>query len=52
MFAGLRRGRTTVFAAPLALDRPPVRLGAAHAYVPSATDGRVWLAGVDCDRRR
>ena len=29
---------------------PPVRLGAAHAYVPSATEGRVWLAGLDCDR--
>jgi hypothetical protein len=50
VFSGLRRGRTTVFAAPLALDRPPVRLGAAHAYVPSATEGRVWLAGADCDR--
>ena len=50
VFAGLQRGRTTVFAVPLALDRRPVRLGAAHAYVPSATDGRVWLAGVDCDR--
>jgi hypothetical protein len=50
VFAGLRHGRTTVFAVPLALDAPPVRLGAAHAYVPSATEGRVWLAGVDCDR--
>ncbi len=46
VFAGLQRGRTTVFAVPLALDRRPARLGAAHAYVPSATDGRVWLAGV------
>jgi hypothetical protein len=50
VFAGLQRGRTTVFAIPLAFDRPPVRLGTAHAYVPSATDGRVWLAGVDCKR--
>ena len=50
VFAGVKRGRTTVFAAPVALDRPPVRLGAAHAFVPSATEGRVWLAGVDCDR--
>jgi hypothetical protein len=50
VFAGLRRDRTTVYAAPLALDRPPVRLGAAHTYVPSATDGRVWLAGADCDQ--
>ena len=50
VFAGLRGDRTTVYAAPLALDRPPVRLGAAHAYVPSATEGRVWLAGSDCDR--
>jgi hypothetical protein len=50
VFAGLRRGRTTVFAAPVSLDRPPVRLGAAHAFVPSATEGRVWLVGLDCDR--
>jgi hypothetical protein len=50
VFAGMKRGRTTVFAAPVSLDRPPVRLGAAHAFVPSATDGRVWLAGLDCDR--
>jgi hypothetical protein len=50
VFAGVKRGRTTVFAAPVSLDRPPVRLGAAHAFVPSATEGRVWLAGLDCDR--
>jgi hypothetical protein len=52
VFAGLRGDRTTVFAAPVSLDAPPVRLGAAHMYVPSATAGRVWLAGLDCDRRR
>ena len=50
VFAGVKRGRTTVFAAPVSLDRPPVRLGAAHAFVPSATEGRVWLAGLDCGR--
>ena len=52
VFAGLRGSRTTVFSIPVALDRPPVRLGPAHQFVPSATPGRVWLAGVDCDRRR
>ena len=50
VFAGLQKGRTTVYSAPLALDGPPVRLGSAHVYVPSATAGRMWLAGVDCDR--
>ena len=50
VFAGVQRGRTTVFAAPVSLARPPVRLGAAHAFVPAATEGRVWLAGLDCDR--
>ena len=50
VFAGVKRGRTTVFAVRVSLDRPPVRLGAAHAFVPSATEGRVWLAGLDCDR--
>ena len=39
-----------MYSAPLALDGPPVRLGSAHVYVPSATAGRMWLAGVDCDR--
>jgi len=43
---------TTAYAVPLSLDRRPTRLGAAHMYVPSATDGRVWLAGTDCDRVR
>ena len=52
VFAGMSKGRTTVFSAPIALDGPPVRLGAAHAFVPSATQGRVWLAGLDCDRPR
>jgi hypothetical protein len=30
------------------LDREPRRLGSAHAFVPSAVDGRVWLAGTRC----
>jgi len=51
VFAGLQKGRTTVYSAPLALDGPPVRLGSAHVFVPSATAGRVWLAGTDCNRR-
>lgn len=51
VFAGVRRGRTMVYSAPVSLERPPTRLGAAHAFVPSATEGRVWLAGVDCSRR-
>jgi hypothetical protein len=52
VFAGLIDTRTVVFSVPLSLDRPPQRLGSAHAFVPSATDGRVWLAGVDCSRKR
>jgi hypothetical protein len=52
VFSGLIEGGTTVFSIPLALDRRPRRLGTAHAFVPSATDGRVWLAGTDCDRMR
>jgi hypothetical protein len=48
----VKQGLTTVFSAPLTLDRPPIRLGTAHAFVPSATAGRVWLAGMDCDRPR
>jgi hypothetical protein len=48
IFAGIRRGRTVVYSVPAALDRPPRRLGTAHAFVPSATEGRVWLAGVVC----
>jgi hypothetical protein len=51
VFAGVRRGRTVVYSVPVSLDRAPSRLGAAHAFVPSATEGRVWLAGVDCSRR-
>jgi hypothetical protein len=52
VFAGVGGGgRTTVFSAPVSLDRAPKRLGRAHAFVPSATAGRVWLAGVDCSRR-
>jgi hypothetical protein len=52
VFAGMSKGRTTVFSLPLALDGPPVRLGAAHMFVPSLTPGRVWLAGMNCDRPR
>ncbi len=52
VFAGLIDTRTVVFSVPLSLDRPPRRLGSAHAFVPSATEGRVWLAGVDCSRKR
>jgi hypothetical protein len=51
VFAGVRGDRTVVFSAPVSLDRPPRRLGSAHAFVASATEGRVWLAGVDCGRR-
>jgi hypothetical protein len=50
IFGGVRRGRTVVYSAPVSLDRAPTRLGGAHAFVPSATEGRVWLAGVDCSR--
>jgi hypothetical protein len=52
IFAGFRRGRTIVFSAPLSLDRRPTRLGIAHNFVPSATEGRVWLAGTTCTRAR
>jgi hypothetical protein len=50
--AGVIESRTVVFSVPLSLDRPPRRLGSAHAFVPSATEGRVWLAGGDCSRKR
>jgi hypothetical protein len=50
VFSGIRRDRTIVYSAPLTLDRPPLRLGPAHLVVPSATEGRVWLLGVDCHR--
>jgi hypothetical protein len=50
IFAAVQKGRTVVFSAPIALDEPPRRLGTAHAFVPSATEGRVWLAGMDCSR--
>jgi hypothetical protein len=52
VFAGFVDTRTVVFSIPLSLDRPPRRLGSAHAFVPSATEGRVWLAGVDCSSNR
>jgi hypothetical protein len=50
VFSAVVKGRTTVFSIPLALDRGPTRLGTAHVFVPSVTDGRVWLAGTDCDQ--
>ena len=49
VFSAVVKGATTVFSIPLTLDRRPARLGTAHVFVPSATDGRVWLAGTDCD---
>jgi hypothetical protein len=52
VFSGIVRRITTVFSIPLSLDRRPVRLGGAHLFVPSATEGRVWLVGTDCDRVR
>jgi hypothetical protein len=52
VFSAVLKGRTTVFSVPLALDRRPRRLGAAHMFVASATEGRVWLTGTDCDRVR
>jgi hypothetical protein len=52
VFAAVRESGTIVFSIPLALDRRPTRLGRAHQFVPSATPGRVWLAGTDCERSR
>jgi hypothetical protein len=52
VFSGVVEGVTTVFSVPLSLDRRPTRLGGAHMFLPSATDGRIWLAGTDCDRVR
>jgi hypothetical protein len=49
VFSAVVDGATTVFSIPLELDRRPTRLGVAHVFLPSATDGRVWLAGTDCD---
>jgi hypothetical protein len=51
VFSGVRKRRTVVLSMPASLNQPPRVLGEAHAFVPSATEGRVWLAGVDCDRR-
>lgn len=50
VFSAVVKGRTTVFSIPLTLDRRPRRLGAAHVFVPSAVEGRIWLAGTDCHR--
>ena len=52
VFAEVRKQKTIVFSVPITLDQPPRRLGSAHAFFPSATDGRVWLAGVDCNKRK
>jgi hypothetical protein len=52
VFAGVQGRRTVVFSIPLSLERRPTRLGTAHAFVPSTTEGRVWLAGTKCTRRR
>jgi hypothetical protein len=49
VFSGVVKGDTTVYSIPLSLDRRPRRLGTAHVFLPSAVDGRVWLAGTDCD---
>ena len=50
VFAGLTRRSMTVYSLPLSLEGRPRRLGAAHAFVRSATPGRVWLAGSTCTR--
>ena len=52
VFAGIRGGRTDVLSLPLTLDGKPTYLGSAHSFVPSATAGRVWLAGTVCTRER
>jgi hypothetical protein len=52
VLAGVRRAHTVILSVPLTLGRAPIRLGGAHAYVPSATPGRVWLAGLNCNRPR
>jgi hypothetical protein len=51
IFAGVSGPRSIVFSAPISLDEPPKRLGHAHAFLPSAVEGRVWLAGTSCRRR-
>lgn len=50
VFSAVVDGVTTAYSIPLALDRRPTRLGTAHVFMPSAIDGRVWLAGTDCRR--
>jgi hypothetical protein len=52
IFAGVRKQRTVVFSVPVTLERGPKLLGTAHAFAVSRTEGRVWLAGVDCDRSK
>jgi hypothetical protein len=48
VFAELRKRKTIVYSVPAELDREPRRLGAAHAFVPSQVDGRVWMSGRVC----
>jgi len=50
VFAGVRNDHTVVFSVPMTLERRPTLLGRAHAFAPSATEGRVWLVGTDCHR--
>jgi len=50
VFAGVRNDHTVVFSVPVTLERRPRLLGRAHAFAPSATEGRVWLVGTDCHR--
>jgi hypothetical protein len=52
VFAGFRRGRTIVYSLPVSLEGRPTRLGTAHAFVRSAREGRVWLAGTACNRSK
>jgi hypothetical protein len=50
VFAGFRKHGTVVFSVPAGLEQRPRELGAAHQFVRSATEGRVWLVGTDCHR--
>ena len=52
VFAELRRARTVVYSVPQELDREPRRLGAAHAFVRSAVDGRIWMSGRVCRSKK
>jgi hypothetical protein len=50
VFSAVVKGATTVYSIPLTLNERPRRLGTAHVFLPSVVDGRVWLAGTDCDQ--